>query len=148
MNAVFPVLSAYGVIMKIVMRYFFKTVRLVLAPVMIARDRFGRPEPVTRAPQAQAEVDRACQTLTLYQFRTCPFCVKVRHEMHRLALPIALRDTQHDDDARQALKAGGGRVKVPCLAIEGGDGQTEWMYESDAIKNYLQKRFEPQPAAA
>lgn len=134
--------------MKIVMRYFFKTVRLVLAPVMIARDRFGRPEPITRAPQAQAEVDRACQTLTLYQFRTCPFCVKVRHEMHRLALPIALRDTQHDDAARQALKAGGGRVKVPCLAIEGDDGQTEWMYESDAIKGYLQKRFEPQPAAA
>ncbi|REC94235.1 glutaredoxin family protein [Kushneria indalinina] len=131
--------------MKILVRYFFKGVRLVLAPVMIARDRFGRPEPVTRTQRAQAEVDRACQSLTLYQFRTCPFCVKVRHEMHRLALPIALRDTQHDDAARQALKAGGGRVKVPCLAIE-ENGGTEWMYESDAIKAYLQKRFEPDTA--
>ncbi|WP_438766397.1 glutaredoxin family protein [Kushneria sp. TE3] len=133
--------------MKILVRYFFKGVRLVLAPVMIARDRFGRPEPVTRTQRAQTEVDRACQSLTLYQFRTCPFCVKVRHEMHRLALPIELRDTQHDDAARQALKAGGGRVKVPCLAIE-ENGGTEWMYESDAIKAYLQKRFEPDTATA
>lgn len=132
--------------MKIVMRYFFKTVRLVLAPVMIARDRFGRPEPVTRSAQAQAEVDRACESLTLYQFRTCPFCVKVRHEMHRLALPIALRDTRQDAAARQALQEGGGRVKVPCLAIKSEQGTTQWLYESEDIRRYLQKRFEPATA--
>lgn len=134
--------------MKILVRYFFKGVRLGLAPVMIARDRFGRPEPVTRTPRAQAEVDQACEQLSLYQFRTCPFCIKVRHEIHRLALPITLRDTQHDQTHRDALKAGGGRVKVPCLRIDRDNGQTEWMYESDAIKDYLQKRFEPETATA
>ncbi len=133
--------------MKILIRYFFKGVRLVLAPVMLVGEKINRPTPVTRTPQAQQGVNQACEGLSLYQFRTCPFCIKVRQEMHRLALPIALHDTQHDDSARQALKAGGGRVKVPCLRIERDDGTTEWMYESDAIKSYLQKRFEPDTAA-
>ncbi|GHC29616.1 hypothetical protein GCM10010082_24310 [Kushneria pakistanensis] len=133
--------------MKILVRYFFKGVRLVLAPVMLVSEKVNRPTPVTRSSAAQQGVDQACEGLALYQFRTCPFCIKVRQEMHRLALPIALCDTQHDDAARQALKAGGGRVKVPCLRIERDDGTTEWMYESDAIKSYLQKRFEPDTAA-
>lgn len=132
--------------MGAVTRTFFRGVRCVLAPVMIARDRFGRPEPVNREAGAQAEVDRACQSLTLYQFQTCPFCVKVRHEIHRLALPIEMRDTRKESDARMALEAGGGRVKVPCLAIESEQGTTRWLYESEDIKHYLQKRFEPAAA--
>ncbi|WP_456268006.1 glutaredoxin [Kushneria sp. AK178] len=134
--------------MKIVMRYFFKTVRLVLAPVMLMREKLTRPTPVSRSGEAQQTVDQACEQLSLYQFRSCPFCIKVRQEMHRLALPIELRDTQHDPAHREALREGGGRVKVPCLRIERDSGQTEWMYESDAIKGYLQKRFEPDAAAA
>jgi glutathione S-transferase len=34
------------------------------------------------------------------------------------------------------LLKGGGKGQVPCLRIE-SQGQTEWMFESDAIINYL-----------
>ncbi|MFC0266645.1 glutaredoxin family protein [Kushneria aurantia] len=129
--------------MGTVTRTFFRGVRSALTPAMLAFDRFGKPTPVERSAEAQAEVDRACQDLTLYQFRTCPFCVKVRHEIHRLALPIALRDTREDPAAKEALQAGGGRTMVPCLAIAGEGSETRWLYESEEIKRYLRHRFEP-----
>ncbi|RKR04294.1 glutaredoxin [Kushneria sinocarnis] len=133
--------------MGIVARTFFRGVRRALGPVMIASERLTRPQPVTRASEAQAEVDQACQSLALYQYRTCPFCIRVRKEMHRLALPIELRDVRQNERDRQALEAGGGRVKVPCLRITGETGEDEWLYESEAIKGYLQQRFEPAAAA-
>ncbi|RMS55916.1 hypothetical protein ALP65_02245 [Pseudomonas aeruginosa] len=90
--------------------------------------------------QAQAEVERALRNLSLYQFRACPFCVKTRRAMHRLNLPMQLKDAMNDPQARQALLEGGGKVKVPCLRIE-ENGQVRWMYESSEIIAYLEGRF-------
>jgi glutathione S-transferase len=36
-------------------------------------------------------------------------------------------------------------MKVPCLRIEHEDGHSEWMYESDEIVAYLQRRFPLEP---
>ncbi|MDT4874859.1 hypothetical protein FQZ97_1101880 [compost metagenome] len=60
--------------------------------------------------------------------------------MHRLNLPIALRDAKNDEAHRAALLAGGGKVKVPCLRIE-ENGESRWMYESNDIIGYLESRF-------
>jgi glutathione S-transferase len=60
--------------------------------------------------------------------------------LHRLNVPVALRDAKHDPVHRQALLEGGGRVKVPCLRIDEGD-KTTWMYESKDIIAYLDGRF-------
>jgi len=95
-----------------------------------------------RSPQAQAEVDRQCQSLALYQTRFCPYCVKVRHEIERLKLPIALRDLGQHPPFRDELIQGGGRGMVPCLQIVDDDGQVKWMYESEDINRYLRRRFE------
>jgi glutathione S-transferase len=51
-----------------------------------------------------------------------------------------LKDAKNNEADRQALLAGGGRVKVPCLRIE-ENGKTTWMYESKAIIDYLDQRF-------
>ena len=126
--------------MRWLIRTFFRGVRLVLGPFMLLWEAVSRPRAIERAPAAQAGVDHACRELALYQFPTCPFCIKVRKEMHRLALPIALRDARNDADARAALEAGGGRVKVPCLHVsEGADAR--WIYESDEIIDFLRQRF-------
>ena len=127
--------------MRLLLRYFFRTLRLLLAPVMLIAEKLGTPQAVERDPEAQARVDEACRGLALYQFRTCPFCIKVRKEIARLGLPIEVRDAQLDPDHRQALKEGGGRVKVPCLRIAHDDGREEWRYESDDINAYLHRRF-------
>ena len=127
--------------MRLLIRYLFRGVRVLLAPVMLISEKLSTPASVTRTPEEQAEVDAACQKLALYQFRTCPFCIKVRKEMARLGLNIERRDAQLDPDHKQALLEGGGKVKVPCLKIEHDDGQATWLYESDEINRWLHQRF-------
>ena len=127
--------------MKIVIRTFFKTLRLVLGPVMLLKERLTQPQGVVRDAAAQARVDQQCQSLALYQFSTCPFCIKVRQEMRRLSLPIEKRDAQHHTANRNDLLQGSGASKVPCLQITEADGQIRWLQDSNAIVTYLRERF-------
>jgi glutaredoxin len=117
--------------MKTVISAFFRTLRTVLGPFMLLKERLTQPRGVNRAPAAQAAVDLQCQSMALYQFSTCPFCIKVRQEMRRLSLPIEKRDAQHDS----------GATKVPCLKITDSQGQTQWLQDSNAIMAYLRAHF-------
>ena len=127
--------------MKTVIRTFFRTLRIVLGPVMLLKERLTQPTGVVREAAAQASVDQQCQSLALYQFSTCPFCIKVRQEMRRLSLPIEKRDAQHHTANRDALLQGTGATQVPCLRITEVDGQTRWLKDSAAIVAYLRGRF-------
>jgi glutaredoxin len=127
--------------MKTVIRTFFRTLRVVLGPVMLLKERLTQPVGVQRAPAAQAAVDQQCQSLALYQFSTCPFCIKVRQEMRRLSLPIEKRDAQHHAAHRNELLQGTGATQVPCLRITEANGQTRWLQDSAAIVAYLRERF-------
>jgi glutathione S-transferase len=100
-----------------------------------------RPKGIVRPPARQQRVDQDCQVLTLYQFRTCPFCIKVRQEMRRLSLDIERRDAQKNQQNRDDLLRGGGELKVPCLKISDPSGESQWIYESGKIIDYLQGRF-------
>lgn len=131
--------------MRWLIRTFFRGVRLILGPFLLFWETLSRPRPVTRSPAVQAEVDRACRDLALYQFRTCPFCIRVRRELRRLALPVALRDARDDAIHRATLEREGGQWKVPCLRIEEA-GTIRWLYESEAILAYLRSRFDDAPA--
>ena len=126
---------------RAMIRMFFRTLRLVLNPFMLAWARLAMPKGIARSTEAQQTVDRECTKLALYHFKTCPFCIKVRHEMARLSLPIALLEAQHDEANRAELLQGGGKVQTPCLRITDGQGQIQWMYESKDIIQYLQQRF-------
>ena len=127
--------------MKTVIRAFFRTLRIVLGPFMLLKERLTRPTGIQRAPEAQAAVDLQCQSLALYQFSTCPFCIKVRQEMRCLSLPIEKRDAQHNTANREQLLQGSGATKVPCLQITEANGQTRWLQDSAAIVAYLRERF-------
>lgn len=105
--------AGYHPPMKPIIRLFFRTLRVALGPVMLLKERLTQPTGVVRAPAQQQAVDAACRQLVLYQFATCPFCVKVRQEMRRLSLPIEKRDAQHDGPHRQALLAGSSATQVP-----------------------------------
>ena len=127
--------------MKTVIRTFFRTLRVVLGPVMLLKERLTQPAGVQRAAAAQDAVDQQCQSLALYQFSTCPFCIKVRQEIRRLSLPIEKRDAQHHAANRNELLQGSGATKVPCLKITEADGQTRWLQDSTEIMAYLRERF-------
>ena len=130
--------------MKIIIRTFFKTLRIVLGPVMLLREKLTRPQGVVRSQAAQQSADLQCQALALYHYKTCPFCMKVRQEMARLSLNIQRIDAQPPGADRDALTREGGQTKVPCLKITDAAGKSQWLYESDKIIGYLRGQF---PAA-
>lgn len=127
--------------MKFFIRLFFKTLRVLLGPVMLLKENLSRPTGLVRPPAAQALVDQQCQSLALYQYKTCPFCIKVRQEISRLSLKIQRIDAQHEGRDRQELQQHGGQAKVPCLRITDHAGNSQWLYDSEKIKAYLQGRF-------
>jgi len=129
--------------MKSVVRYFFRTLRVLLGPVMLLKEALTRPQGVVRTSAEQASVDAACRGLALYQYKTCPFCIKTRQEMRRLSLDIAKVDAQHAGPARTDLLQGGGQTKVPCLKITDAAGSSRWLYDSEKIIAYLRSRFAP-----
>lgn len=117
-----------------------KLIREGLGRIIILGDVLTRPKAIERSTTQQAEVDSAVGKMALYQFYACPFCTKTRRAMHRLALPIEIRDAQKNTTRRSELEAGGGRIKVPCLRIE-NKGEVQWMYDSNAIIAYLDQQF-------
>ena len=127
--------------MKSVIKVFFRTLRIVLIPFMLLWELLTTPSGIARPAAAQQKVDQECRDLVLYQFKTCPFCIKVRREIKRLSLPIALRDAQKNPQHRAELLQGGGAIKVPCLQIRDEQGNVQWMYESSVINQYLHQRF-------
>lgn len=129
--------------MKPLIRIFFRSVRILLIPFMYLWEFVTTPKGLVRPAAAQQAVNLQSKNLVLYQFKTCPFCIKVRREINRLSLPIELRDAQKNPQHRAALLQGGGQIKVPCLKIIDEQGKVQWLYESTAINEYLHKRFAP-----
>lgn len=123
------------------MKYFFRFLRTILGPFMLLTEWINRPKGMVRTAEQQAKVDAQCKKLALYEFKTCPFCIKVRQEMRRLSLSIEKRDAQNNEAFRNALLTQGGSSKVPCLQITREDGSVEWMYESTKIMQYLREQF-------
>jgi glutaredoxin len=127
--------------MKSIVQLFFKTLRIALGPFMLLGEFVSRPKGLVRPPPLQASVDQQCQSLALYQYQTCPFCIKVRQEMRRLSLNIEHRDAQKEGQNRADLMLGCGKAKVPCLKITDPSGNSQWMTDSAKIIAYLRGRF-------
>ena len=123
------------------MGYIFKPVRWILGQIIIFVDWVTTPKPVQRDEKEQAEIDVQTKAMALYQFRQCPYCVKTRRQINRLALNIETRDARNDEKWNQELVTEGGKYQVPCLKVTNADGAVEWIYESTDINQYLDKRF-------
>ncbi len=113
-------------------------IRWILGTLILSVNWLTTPRGVKRSPADQAAIDSQTSALTLYQYKACPFCVKVRRTMKRQSLNIEIRDVKRSEAAKNELLAGGGDLKVPCLRIDNGQGQLRWMYESGNIVEYLQ----------
>ena len=120
-------------------------IRKILGAFILFLDWVFTPKGIKRHPDAQALITDECQSLTLYEYKACPFCVKVRRAMKRLSLPVQTVDAKRNENTREELIQGGGRLKVPCLKISEKQGQIQWLYESSEIISYLEKRFSEAP---
>jgi len=127
--------------MRLFFRYFFRIVHAIVGPILLGLDWLTSPKGIERTPAEQQRIDAQTSRLVMYEFLTCPFCIKTRRAIKRLSLNIETRDALHHAPSRQQLLEGGGQVKVPCLRITNADGNIEWLYESDDIIQYLQQSF-------
>jgi len=116
-----------------------KIIRFILGKVLLFLNFLTRPKKIYRSDESKIRIRDEAQLYSLYQFAGCPFCIKVRRAMHRLDLPIELRDSTKDP-YRSELEKATGKVQAPCLKIE-EKGEVRWMYESSDIISYLEKRF-------
>ncbi len=99
------------------------------------------PRVVQRSAEQQRTVDRETDDLALYYYETCAFCIRVIRVLERLRLKIERRNIRTVPAFREQLIKGGGHSKVPCLMIRTQDGDSRWLYESQAIIDYLEERF-------
>jgi glutaredoxin len=123
------------------MGFIFKPIRWFLGQIIIFLDWATRPKQIERSELEQAAIDEQTRSMALYHFQQCPFCVKTRRQIHRLALKIENRDARNDEKWNRELIDEGGKYQVPCLKISKDDGSVEWMYESSDINQYLEDRF-------
>jgi glutaredoxin 2 len=79
------------------------------------------------------------KSLFLYQYGTCPFCLRVRNAASQLGVALELRDTiaepAHSDEVLEAT----GRRTVPVLRIEDAAGSVRWLPESSDIVAWLEE---------
>ena len=101
------------------------------------------PRVVQRSPDRQRAVDRETSDLALYYYENCAFCLRVIRVLERLHLKVERRNIRTVPAFREQLIKGGGHSTVPCLMIRKKDGDTEWLYESQPIIDYLEEHFTP-----
>ena len=123
------------------MKLLLKAFRNGLGSLIALVSRLIPVKKVKRDAQAQALADEKAANIELYQFFACPFCIMSRRVIRGLNIKIVTRDAQtRGGQYREELLKEAGKVQVPCLKIT-ENGQVSWMYESAAIKAYLEKEF-------
>lgn len=97
---------------------------------------------VERTAAQQQKADRLANSLTLYTLNSCPYSAKVTRHLNQLNINVTVKNLKRCHIYQKELLVGGGRAQVPCLRIESSQG-CKWMYESDDILMYLDKKFLP-----
>ncbi|MEY4640958.1 MAG: hypothetical protein RLZZ227_952 [Pseudomonadota bacterium] len=101
---------------------------------------FTRPEPIARTEQEMKLLAPALKMLRLYDYRSCPKSLKLRHEIHRLNLDIEYCDIRDSQVHRDNLLSQFGRIHAPCLRIDDQHGP-RWLDDCEQIIQYLNARF-------
>lgn len=114
-------------------------IRWLLGQIILLVNFLTSPKSPKLTPEQQESIASKAKPLSLYQLPACPFCVKVRRAMKRQGIELELRNIKDKQaNYRDELIANGGKPTVPCLRIEKGDDQVEWLYESSEIIKYLE----------
>ena len=83
----------------------------------------------------------ARDSLALYYYDGCPFCMRVLAVIDELDVNVELRNILQETRHRDDLIAARSRATVPVLRITSPDGEDRWMPESSDIVTYLRKTY-------
>lgn len=106
-----------------------------------------RPEPIARTEQERRQLAPALKGLRLYDYKTCPHSLKLRHALHRLNIDLEYCDIRASEVHRSNLLRECGRLHAPLLRIEDAQG-VRWLDDSTQIIHYLNERFAPRSLEA
>ena len=95
-----------------------KVVRWLLGSIILFLDYITRPKPVLRDMSLQNKLKKKTLNMSLYQFKLCPFCVRVRRSIRKHSLNIEIKDAKYNIKHREELEKLGGKLKVPCLRVK------------------------------
>ena len=115
-------------------------IRFILGRVILFLDWITSPKPIPASRERIEFIQEKVKDMEIYEFRACPFCVRVRRFMKKNNISIKTKDARRNVDFAQELIKGGGKLQVPCLKI-GGD-EIKWMYESKDIIIFLNSYLE------
>jgi len=85
-------------------------IRWILGRIILLLNFVFSPKKLKRETDAQATVDAQTQSLQLYQYEACPFCVKVRRDMRRKNLNIKTVNAKKAEN-KQLLETQGGKFR-------------------------------------
>ena len=92
-----------------------------------------------RGTNARGSVKQPARHLKLYEFEACPYCRLVREALTELDLDALIYPTPHGGKRfRPKVVELGGKQQFPFL-VDPNTGES--MYESDAIIDYLYRRY-------
>ena len=92
-----------------------------------------------RGTNARGSVKQPARHLKLYEFEACPYCRLVREALTELDLDALIYPTPHGGKRfRPKVAELGGKQQFPFL-VDPNTGES--MYESDAIIDYLYRRY-------
>jgi len=97
-------------------------------------------------PRNPATPVRVLDGMTLYQFASCPFCLRVRITLKSFNIEMNMKDIHRHPEFAHELIRNGGRSMVPCLHIVDDTGE-RWMYESGDIVRFLHQYVSTHPRA-
>lgn len=115
-------------------------IRFILGRLILFLDWMTSPKPIPASRERIEFIQEKVKDMEIYEFRACPFCVRVRRFMKKNNISIKTKDARRNVDFAQELIKGGGKLQVPCLKI-GGD-EIKWMYESKDIIIFLNSYLE------
>lgn len=75
--------------------------------------------------------------LSLYHYQACPYCAATRQFIDNLGVDVERRDILLQPKHRTELIKEGGKPQMPCLRIDFDDGESEWLYESADIVEFV-----------
>jgi glutathione S-transferase len=99
------------------------------------------PESTESENKTAEQQDPSRQSLSLYEYSSCPFCARVRNFLAGLGESVESRDVSRDRERRNELVDATGSQMVPCLRIESANGKARWLHESADIIKYLKDHF-------
>lgn len=122
-------------------RHSMQIIRFLLGRLILFLDWITSPHPIKITSTELEVIQDKVKDMTIYEFRACPFCVRVRRFMKKNNISINTKDARRNKAFAQELIDGGGKLQVPCLRI-GNSSSPEWLYESKDIILYLKKHLD------